>query len=124
MGLSALIEDAVTQAFEALGDLVKAGTVIQVDKSTGYDAVADTFTANTTNHTFPKALLTSFKEKEIDGQAVRITDVKALIPAAALNGYRPTTNDRYKDNLLKEYSIEMSRTVPGTSLWILSLRAV
>lgn len=124
MGLAADIESAVTNAFEALDDLAKAGTVIQVDQSTAYDAVTDTSTIATTDHAFPKALLTSFSEKEIDGQAVRVTDIKALIPAAALLGYRPTTNDRYKDNLLQEYSIEASRTVPGTSLWILQLRLI
>lgn len=124
MGLSADITSAVTMAFDALGDLAKSGTVIEVKQSTAYDVAADSLTISTVDHSFTKSVLTSFSEKEIDGSAVRITDVKALIPAAVLNGYRPTTNDRYRDNLLAEYSIEMSRTVPGTSLWILQLRAI
>jgi hypothetical protein len=124
MGLRADIQGAVTTAFEALGDLTETGTVVETPHSSSYDPVTDIQTVATVEHAVEKALLTSFKEEETDGKAVRSTDVKVLISATELGTYRPTSNDTYVDSNAQVYSIENVMTPPGTSLWILQVRLV
>lgn len=122
MSITAQVQSAVAKAFDALGDLVKTGKVINVPNSKTYDPVSDSYTYAPVEYPIAKAALVGYTDKETDGTNVKSTDIKCLFPSSYMGVYEPTTEDTYKDSTDTEYSIERAKKDPSGSLWVLQLR--
>lgn len=124
MSLEAIISAAVTTSFDALGDLVKDCTIVEVGKSTSYDSASDTRSRAKTGHTC-RAVLSNYSQEDMKDSDIEPEDFKVLISSSDIEGgYSPTTNDTFLDHQSVEYTITRVTGVPGNSLWTLRVRKV
>lgn len=120
MGLRGAFGSVATAVVRAFGDVAveaaywsHASTV--VDTSTG--AATSIFA------TVPgvRMIVAGFTAKEIDGQVIRKTDQKGLVPAPNLPGVRPKESDRLVIGSAT-WQVMGVKTDPAEALWQLHLR--
>jgi len=122
MGYRALVKDLVEQTFTGIGDLAETATFHRVTSDGTYNPSTGTTTDTITNVTLPKVVLAKYKKAETDGETIRETDQKVLIPYNDLTT-KPETVDYLTINGVR-WEIVSVEGVPGDSLWILQARSV
>lgn len=120
MSLKAQIQRAVRAGISSMGDLAQRVTYISMGIPT-YDATTGQVTMPRTTLANLPMVLARFSRREIDGDAVRAEDQKAV--AATLDvPVTPTINDQLLDEQGVTWSVIGILGVPGQSVMTLHLR--
>ena len=120
MSLTKTINDAVTQAMDALGDIKKAAVYTIVTKGT-YDPLTDS-QSDATVDVGLEVVHTSYKDTEIDGSKVQRKDSKILFQQGLL-----TTTPSNKDYVTiggTKWEVVDWMADPAGVIWIVQLRSV
>lgn len=118
MSLRALVQDVVSGAFPALGDLPES--VIYSSKPTStVNPTTGQVTVASLNYAV-SLVLVKYRREEIDGESVRPEDMKGLLPAKDL-GFTPGLNDTITRNG-KVWAVQRIALDPAESLYTLQLR--
>lgn len=115
----------VLKAFQATGKAVKGATTTVVYTNNqgegAYDPVSGTWSGGQQNFTLTPVIRTGFSEKEVDGDRIRLKDVKLLVPAILVT----FTHDISDTAALDGENWEVVKTwvdPTQTGLWIFQLR--
>lgn len=103
-----------------MGDIPESADYKSVTTPT-YDPTAGTITMPNTNHVGVPVIFTSFSRMEIDGQAIRAEDQKAIIATRDLP-VTPTINDTITMANGVIWSVIGIRTDPAGAAWVLQMR--
>lgn len=120
MGLRSLTQNLVNTAFTSLGDLTETAVFHRVGDDGEYDPSTGLVSNSTTDVPLPKVVVAGYAKSEIDGDVIRSTDQKVLIPYTDLNT-RPETVD-YITIEGEDWNVVSVGGVPAGSLWILQVR--
>ena len=99
-------------ALKQINDKGRTVTLRQAGGDEVYDPSTDTFVAGTDIDTPVKALFTQFATKDIDGELIKRTDKRLLIPANALDA-APETADKIIDGAVEYQVINTDTLAPG-----------
>lgn len=121
MGLRSAFQGVAKSVVTAFGDVSEtidyyAFASNAVNTSTGAATTVYTTVAGIT------AIMAGFEAKDIDGQNVRKTDVKGLIPSIDLPSVTPSASDRVIRADGVAWNVLGVKTDPATALWQLHLR--
>ncbi len=118
MSLRGLIQEVVSGALPALGDI--PDTVIYSSKPTSIvNPTTGVVTMVTANYSVSMVVV-QYRREEIDGSAVRPEDMKGLLPAKGL-GFVPGLNDTIARNG-QVMAVQRIALDPAASLYTLQLR--
>ena len=120
MSLRAHIQQAVQAGIGAMDDLAESAIYASV-ATPSYDPTAGTVTKPTALHQGIPVVFTSFSRMEIDGEAVRAEDQKAMIPTRSLTPV-PTINDTITRADGTVWSVMGIKTDPAGAAWVLQIR--
>jgi len=121
MGLRDALRNAAKAAVGAVGD-VAVSTNYLSHGSTTYNASTGAVTATFTTVAGVTLVFDEFRIVEIDGQAVKPNDKKALIPATSLGSVVPAAEDRIITNGSVVWEVVGVRTDPADALYELQIR--
>lgn len=120
MGLRELAQTIAKTGFTAAGNiprpcLYRSKTAASPSYNSATGAVTDLYTDYSVSMIFGK-----FKTTEIDGQAIRLSDTKAMIPSIDL-AVSPKENDIViRDGIVLE--VIKIKVDPAEALWVFQLR--
>lgn len=120
MGLRATIKQAARAGFAAAGDVAETVSYHTTVKGT-YDPHAGATYGDSAGAYAVQAVCEDYSAIEVDGAAVRMSDVKALILQADLP-VTPATDDRITRGTTV-YRVVAIGADPAGALWNLQLRA-
>lgn len=121
MNLKETVAAGVETAFSAARDFVSLGTYTHRTSAPAYDPATDILTAGETTVSGVRMLRTSITAEEREASPLTVEDVKVLIPARDLPGFKPSETDYFELDGT-DYNVLTLKTVPGDSLWIIFAR--
>lgn len=122
MGLSSVIQQAVTTAFGAMGDMVGAITVNCYSDNPTYDAATGAITSSATAYSITKALWTKYKAHEVNNSTIMPYDSKLLILQSELTVMPKPKVDTVIDADSNTWDIIHVGQDPASAIWILQVR--
>lgn len=120
MSLRTHIQKAVQSGIAALDDLAELATYTSVG-TPSYTPSTGAITTPSTPHTSVPTVFTSFSRREIDGEAVRAEDLKAIIATQDLAS-TPTLNDTLARTDGTVWNVMAIKTDPAGAAWVLQVR--
>lgn len=120
MGLRATIQAATATAFAAVGDLPQ-DIIIRRPGTLTYDPDTGMNTPGTPTDYPVQAIVSKYRQHEIDGTLVLSTDRKAMIRQAALS-ITPMTTDKAVIGGIEHTIVDKSQDAAGAT-WTLQVRA-
>ena len=120
MSLRAAIQQAVQAGIVAIDDLAERATYTSVGIST-YNATTGGVTKASTAFASVPMVFASYSRMEIDGEAVRAEDLKAIIAARDLTPV-PTVNDTIARADGTGWSVIGIKRDPAGAAWVLQVR--
>lgn len=120
MSLRDAIQQAVQAGILSLDDLAERATYTSM-ATPSYDATTGTITKPSTSYASVPMVFTSFSRMEIDGEAVRAEDLKAIIATQDLTP-TPTINDTITRADGTVWSVIGIRTDPAGAAWVAQIR--
>lgn len=120
MSLRTQIQQAVQAGITTMDDLAERATYTSVATQT-YDPTTGTITTPSLHSADVPIVFTSFSRMEIDGEAVRAEDLKAIIATKDLTPI-PTVNDTITREDGTVWSVISIKTDPAGAVWVLQMR--
>lgn len=120
MGLRSVIASAVASGVAALGDLRTSVGYYQPSANT-YDPSTGATTRTETVQTIPDAILTSYKQSDIDGDRVLETDRKLIIQTSRLAA-EPRKGEDQVDIAGTRWRVQDWKTDPAGATYTIQLR--
>lgn len=120
MSLRAQIQQAVQAGIAAMDDLAERATYTSME-TPSYNAATGTITKPITTYADVPMVFTSFSRMEIDGDAVRAEDLKAIISTQDLTP-TPTVNDTITRADGTVWSVIGIRADPAGAAWVVQIR--
>lgn len=120
MSLRAQIQAAVQSGIAAMDDLAERATYTSVG-SPSYVPSSGVITATPTSYANVPVVFTSFSRREIDGEAIRAEDMKAIIATLDLTPV-PAVNDTIVRADSTVWSVIGIAQDPAGAAWVLHVR--
>jgi len=120
MSLRQQVQQAVQAGMRAMDDLPESADYKSVT-TPSYDPTTGTITTPNTQHVGIPVIFTNFSRREIDGEAIRAEDQKAIIATRDLPA-TPTINDTITRADGIAWSVIGIRTDPAGAAWVLQIR--
>lgn len=120
MSLRAAIQQAVQSGIVALDDLAERATYTSVG-TPSYSPATGAVTTPSTNSTSVPMVFASYSRMEIDGEAIRAEDQKAIVATKDLTPV-PTINDSITRADGTVWSVIAIKTDPAGAAWVLQVR--
>lgn len=120
MSLRTAIQQAIQAGMNAMGDIQETSTYTNVTANT-YNATTGVSTPTKTSYTGVKIVFDRYSVLEIDGDAVRPEDLKALVAKRNLTP-TPSLNDYITRGDGTVWVVVAVATDPVTAMWELQIR--
>ena len=121
MSLRNTVQQGVTSAFKALGDLVRPATYKSLTGNVTRDLVAGTSTPETNDYTLKRTVFTKFSATENEKDASTLNPDKFLFPARDLP-VEPKAADIIVDENNRVWEIVKRLSEPSSAIVVLQVR--
>ena len=122
MGLRETIQSAVVTAFSAVGNIAEDVTYRRKKRDEIiYSEATGSVTEVFEGYPDTSVIFTDYEQKEVDGDNIKSTDKKVLLPGSSID-FEPKQDDQIVKSDGEVWDIKGAETDPVQGLWILQAR--